>query len=208
MRYFVSMFTGIVTAVVPLVRAEPLPAGTRLVFRNPYGKLEIGESIAINGACMTVEAFSEGLEGEMAFFVSPESLRRTNLGALQAGGLVNLERALLASQRLSGHIVQGHVDGLAMLSHLSQEGEAWRLEFELPAELARYCVEKGSICLDGISLTINQILEPGNRLWIQVIPHTWQNTNLHSRKVGDALNLEVDILAKYIEGLCRPHLPR
>jgi riboflavin synthase len=202
------MFTGIVTAVVPLLRAEPQSAGTRLVFRNPYGKLEIGESIAINGACMTVEAFSEGSSAEMAFFVSPESLRRTNLGEILPGGFANLERALLASQRLSGHIVQGHVDGLATLASISQEGAAWRLEFDLPADLARYCVEKGSICLDGISLTINQILEPGNRLWIQVIPHTWQHTNLHSRKAGDRLNLEVDILAKYIEGLCRPHLAR
>jgi len=200
------MFTGIVTAVAPLLRAEPQPAGTRLVFRNPYGKLESGESIAINGACMTVESFTEGSTGEMSFFVSPESLRRTNLGAIAPGACANLERALLASQRLSGHIVQGHVDGLATLSSISREGDAWRLDFDLPADLARYCVEKGSICLDGISLTINQILEPGNRLWIQVIPHTWQHTNLHSRQAGDRLNLEVDILAKYIEGLCRPHL--
>ena len=106
------MFTGIVTATAALVRAEPQAAGARLVLENPYGRLEVGESIAINGACMTVEAFTDGDRAEMAFFVSPESLRRTNLGAVVPGGLVNLERALLASQRLSGHIVQGHVDGL------------------------------------------------------------------------------------------------
>jgi len=202
------MFTGIVTATAALLRAEPRPAGTRLVFENPYGALEAGESIALNGACMTVETFTEGERAEMSFFVSPESLRRTNLGGLAPGGRVNLERALLASQRLSGHIVQGHVDGLAVISSLAREGEAWRLEIELPSELARYCVEKGSICLDGISLTINQILPPGNRLWIQVIPHTWQQTSLAFRKAGDRLNLEVDILAKYIEGLCRPHHAR
>ncbi|NDD90572.1 riboflavin synthase [bacterium] len=200
------MFTGIVTAVAPLLRVEALSQGSRLVFKNPYGKLDLGESIALNGACMTVEGFSEGAQGEMSFFVSPESLRRTNLGFLTTGQKVNLERALPATGRLSGHIVQGHVDGLATLSACRPEGQAWRLEFDLPQELARYCVEKGSICLDGVSLTINQILPPGNRLWIQVIPHTWENTHFHERRVGDRLNLEVDILAKYVEGLCRPHL--
>ncbi|MBU6375918.1 MAG: riboflavin synthase [Bdellovibrionales bacterium] len=200
------MFTGIVTAVAPLLRVEALSQGSRLILRNPYGKLDLGESIALNGACMTVEGFSEGAAGEMSFFVSPESLRRTNLGFLTAGQKVNLERALPASGRLSGHIVQGHVDGLAKLVECRPEGQAWRLEFDLPQDLARYCVEKGSICLDGVSLTINQILPPGNRLWIQVIPHTWENTHFHERRVGDRLNLEVDILAKYVEGLCRPHL--
>lgn len=120
---------------------------------------------------------------------------------------MNLERALQMSSRLSGHLVQGHVDGLASVVSLSQEGTAWRLEVEVPQSLGRYCVEKGSICLDGISLTINQVLS-SNRLWVQVIPHTWENTNLRDKRVGDVLNLEVDILAKYVEALCRPHLDR
>jgi riboflavin synthase len=197
------MFTGIVTAVAPLVQSHPLALGSRLSFKNPYGKLDLGESIAINGACMTVESVSDGPDPEVTFFVSPESLRRTNLGTIPRGGIVNLERALLATDRLSGHLVQGHIDGLATILGLETQGDAWRLELEIPSELARYCVEKGSICLDGISLTINQILDPGNRLWIQVIPHTWTATNLHTKTVGEKLNLEVDILAKYIEKLSK-----
>ena len=201
------MFSGIVSAVVPVLRLEPVEQGFRLSVRNDYGSLEQGESIAVNGTCLTVEKYAAQSGGEITFFVSPETLRRTNLGSLSEGSWVNLERALSLSTRLSGHLVQGHVDGQAQVVGLSQEGSAWRLEIELEDSLIRYCVNKGSICLDGISLTINQILS-GNRLWIQVIPHTWENTNLRSKKLGDMLNLEVDILAKYVEALCRPHLDR
>lgn len=201
------MFSGIIASVVPVVRMESVDLGVRFELKNTFGVLDLGESIAVNGACLTVERFSTGDQAQMAFFVSAETLRRTNLGGLSVGARVNLERALQMSSRLSGHLVQGHVDGLASVVSLSQEGTAWRLEVEVPQSLGRYCVEKGSICLDGISLTINQVLS-SNRLWVQVIPHTWENTNLRDKRVGDVLNLEVDILAKYVEALCRPHLDR
>lgn len=198
------MFTGIVTACRPVRAIQDLGGSLRISVENPYGTLAPGESIAVNGTCLTVEAFSAG---EMSFFASPETLRRTSLRGLKAGELVNLERALLASDRLGGHIVQGHVDGLARLSKVTREGDAWRMEFGIPGEFSRYCIAKGSICLDGVSLTINAIEagDSGARLWVQVIPHTWQNTSLHCRKPGDTLNLEVDPIAKYVERLCQPY---
>lgn len=198
------MFTGIVTACRPVRAIQDLGGSLRISVENPYGALAPGESIAVNGTCLTVESFSAG---EMSFFASPETLRRTSLGGLKAGELVNLERALLASDRLGGHIVQGHVDGLARLSNVTREGDAWRMEFGIPGEFSRYCIAKGSICLDGVSLTINAIEagDSGARLWVQVIPHTWQHTSLHCRKPGDTLNLEVDPIAKYVERLCQPY---
>lgn len=199
------MFTGIVTACQPVLALAPSSGSLRIRVANPYGVLDSGESIAVNGTCLTVETFSES---EMTFFASPETLARTSLGSLQNGSLVNLERALRASDRLGGHIVQGHVDGLARLSGIRSEGDAWRLEFEIPAPFARYCIPKGSICLDGISLTINQVspVQGGSaKLWVQIIPHTWNHTHLHTLREGAAVNLEVDPIAKYVERLCQPY---
>ena len=195
------MFTGIVTACQPVLSIERLPHDcVRIRVGHSYGPLESGESIAVNGTCLTVETHDDR---EMTFFASPETLRRTSLGSLKPGDRVNLERALRASDRLGGHIVQGHVDGQATLTQVSREGDAWRLEFEIPAEFSRYCIAKGSICLDGISLTINEV--QGQKLWVQIIPHTWEHTHLHSKKTGDRLNLEVDPIAKYVERLCQPY---
>jgi riboflavin synthase len=199
------MFTGIVTSCQPVLALVPLSGSLRIRLANPYGKLDGGESIAVNGTCLTVETFTDS---EMTFFASPETLSRTSLGGLKAGSIVNLEWALLASDRLGGHIVQGHVDGLAKLESVAEQGDSWRLDFSIPAEFARYCIAKGSICLDGISLTINEVSpqpDGSSRLWVQIIPHTWKHTHLHTRRAGDVLNLEVDPIAKYVERLCQPY---
>lgn len=153
-----------------------------------------GDSVAVNGCCLTVA-------GEfMDFFVSSETLSLTNLEALRPGARVNLERALPVGGRFAGHIVQGHVDAVAKLARLEPEGDSWKLWFEIPEQLQKYCVPKGSVALNGISLTINEITH--NLLRVQIIPYTWSNTNLCSLQVGDYVNLEVDILAKYMERLC------
>lgn len=196
------MFTGLVSACAPVLKAESVGDSLRIRVANPYGKLTSGESIAVSGVCLTVEAFDDQ---EMSFFVSPETLRRTTLAHRT---FVNLERALLASDRLGGHVVQGHVDGMAEIVAIQNQDPVWRLEVRVPRALSKYCVAKGSICLDGISLTINEILdrnESGDRLWIQIIPHTWNHTHLHTLKVGEKMNLEVDLFAKYVERLCQPY---
>jgi riboflavin synthase len=200
------MFTGLITACAPLLASESVAGGRRLRLANPYGPLALGESIAVNGVCLTVETHDAET---MTFFASPETLGRTSLSRLQPGHLLNLERALRASDRLGGHIVQGHVDGLGRLETVRDDHGSWRLDFSLPAELARYCIVKGSICLDGISLTINgldPVVDDRMRLWVQIIPHTWQATHLHTLKPGDPVNVEVDPIAKYVERLCHPYL--
>ena len=177
-----------------------------LVLETGWNDLEPGESIAVNGVCLTVTEFAR--EGRATFFVSPETLSRTNLGRLAGGARVNLERSVRLESRLSGHLVQGHVDGKARLTSISPEGGAHRLELALPAELARYCVEKGSIALDGISLTINSLAagEGETRIGVTIIPHTWEHTNLNTARPGDDINVEVDVMAKYVERLCQPYL--
>jgi len=177
-----------------------------LVLETGWNDLEPGESIAVNGVCLTVTEFARG--GRATFFVSPETLSRTSLGRLASGAKVNLERSVRLESRLSGHLVQGHVDGKARVTSISPEGGAYRLELALPAELARYCVEKGSIALDGISLTINSLAagEGETRIGVTIIPHTWEHTNLNTARPGDDINVEVDVMAKYVERLCQPYL--
>jgi riboflavin synthase len=201
------MFTGLITACEPLLGSDAVAGGRRFRVANPYGALAAGESIAVNGVCLTVEQHDAS---GMTFFASPETLARTSLGALRVGRRVNLERALRASDRLGGHIVQGHVDGLGRLENVREEGGSWRLDFSLPAELARYCISKGSICLDGISLTLNGVgpMTADGRavVWVQIIPHTWHATHLHALAPGEPVNVEVDAIAKYVERLCQPYL--
>ena len=168
--------------------------------------LSLGESIAVNGVCLTVAKFT--VHGDADFFASAETLARTNLDQIIPGSHVNLERAVSLNTRLSGHMVQGHVDGKAILRSIIPEDGAYRLAFDLPQNLARYCVEKGSICLNGISLTINGLTELNNgdtQVAITIIPHTWEHTNLFAAKIGDAINVEVDVMAKYVERLCQPY---
>ena len=209
------MFTGIVEKLAPITRFErgtlKATPGAMLSIRTGYPDLSLGESVAVDGACLTV---LETSPEETLFFVSQETLSRTRLGALlgrpnPARGAVNLERALQLGARLSGHIVQGHVDGLARLRSLTPQGEAYLLEVEVPARLARYCVEKGSITLNGVSLTVNGIRHAGESATVSItlIPHTWSHTNLGALQPGDPLNVEVDVLAKYVESLF-PGVPR
>lgn len=201
------MFTGIITDVGQITAREELPDGVRLTVQTSHAGLALGESVAVNGACLTVESFADGPR----FFVSPETLKLTNLAALGPGAKVNLERALAVSAmpeaRLSGHIVQGHVDGIGALTSLtpvSDDGGATELRVKLPAGLVRYVVPKGSIAIDGVSLTVNAI--DGEEVSIMVIPHTLKHTGFHARRPGDAVNIEVDLIAKYVERLCTPYM--
>ena len=188
------MFTGIVEEV-GIVRV----AGQgRLVIaaREVMPTLEIGGSISVNGTCLTVTALDSD---EFSVDVVPETLRRTNLGLLSPNSPVNLERPLRADGRLDGHIVQGHVDGTGTISEISEDGEALMVRIEVPGQLARYVVEKGFIAVDGVSLTVVHCDEAG--FSVTVIPHTRDHTIFGSRGVGDAVNIEIDILAKYVKRL-------
>ena len=202
------MFTGIIQSVAPISRIEQAGESIRLRLDSGFTDLESGESIAVNGVCLTVAEFDKA--GDALFFVSPETLDKSNLGRLKEGARVNLERAVTLSTRLSGHLVQGHVDGLGKLVSIEPRSESYFLKFEIPARLARYCVEKGSIALNGVSLTINALERGAGAdsaiVSITLIPHTWTHTQFSSMRPGDAVNVEVDVLAKYVENLSQPYL--
>lgn len=190
------MFTGIVERTIPVRSLQPVQTGARLIldFGDLAKELTLGESVAVNGACLTVAEFlGEGV----AFDLLAETLRLTNLGDLAAGGVVNIERALRVGDRLSGHFVQGHVDDCAELLALNPVGQDHELVVRLPARFARYTIHKGSITVDGMSLTIAELKEDRFTIWIT--PHTFKVTNLAGRKAGERLNLEFDLLAKYME---------
>ena len=188
------MFTGIVEEAG---RVEFLNEGRlRIKAERVLEDLAQGDSISVNGACLTaVLVNSKAFEVDLV----PETLRRTNLGVLEQGSTVNLERSLAANARLGGHIVQGHVDAAAKISSMEAEVDAVNVRIEAPQGLMRYIVEKGFIAVDGISLTVVKAFS--SSFTTSVIPYTRQNTNLRGRKVGDLVNLEVDILAKYVESL-------
>jgi len=195
------MFTGIVERLVDVVAIEPTAAGRRLVVAAGYEETPtIGDSIAVNGVCLTVV---DAVAGQIAFDVVTESLDRSNLGSLEAGSQVNLERPMAAGGRFDGHVVQGHVDGRGTVVSRTSEGDADRLRVELPSDLARYVVEKGSITVDGVSLTVTAIGED----WFEfvLIPHTLDVTTLGKRGIGEHVNLEVDVIAKYVERLLEAH---
>ena len=188
------MFTGIVEEVGS-VRA----AGEgRLVIgaSDMLSDVKVGDSISVNGACLTVTTHDES---SFSVDVVPETLRRTNLGELEAGSPVNLERSMPAYGRFGGHMVQGHVDGTATIRSIRSEGDALMVVFDAPAPVMRYVVEKGFIAVDGASLTIVHC--DNFSFSVTIIPHTRENTVFKSKKVGDSVNLEVDIVAKYVERL-------
>jgi riboflavin synthase len=200
------MFSGIVDKIGVVSSAKHERGALVCSIATRYEDLALGESVAVNGVCLTVAALQGG--GGADFFASAETLARTNLGLLKPGSKVNLERAVSLNTRLSGHLVQGHVDGLAVLRAIEHDSGAWKLAADVPPGLARYCVEKGSIALNGISLTINEANALGDgtlRIGLTIIPHTWAHTNLHAANIGDAVNLEVDVFAKYVERLCQPY---
>ncbi len=222
------MFTGIIQATAHILEIEKQESAAQtersLKFRidTGFSDIALGESIAINGVCLTVFEIGKS-PSHAAFFASSETLDKTNLDSLTPTSIVNLERALPAidvlgspagspSQpvaRLSGHIVQGHVDGIGEFLSATPSGEARSLKFHLPPRLLRYCIEKGSITINGISLTLNTINDAAapnsyGEIEIMIIPHTWEHTNLKNLKPADPVNIEVDVIAKYVERLCQP----
>jgi riboflavin synthase len=201
------MFTGIIegTGAVAALAGAADGSGARLEVEAPWlaGRLGLGESVAVNGCCVTVaEVTAAGFAADLV----AETLRRTALGGLTAGDLVNLERPMALGGRLGGHLVQGHVDGVAKVLERTRVGEGEEVRVELPADLERYVVEKGSVAVDGVSLTVAGV-GPG---WFAValVPHTLEVTTLGRRRPGDRVQREVDVVAKYVERLVQPWADR
>lgn len=192
------MFTGLVQGAASVVSLSPRAAdGARLTLSHPLlASARPGDSIATNGCCLTVVDPS----GETASFdLLAETLRLTNLGGLVAGDVVNVEPSLLTTDRMGGHFVTGHVDDIGTIAFLGREGADWRLDIAAPESVLRHVVRKGCVAVDGMSLTVADLIPGGFRIWL--IPHTLEVTNLSRRKTGDRVNLESDLLAKYAEKL-------
>jgi riboflavin synthase len=190
------VFTGLVEEVGSLRARAPRGPGARVEIGCALGPLVLGESIAVDGVCLTVDVITKGgFEADC----SHETLARTTLGALALGGRVNLERAVAVGQRLGGHIVSGHVDGTGVVAEARRVGDAIHVAFTMPRDLARYVAEKGSICVNGVSLTVNAV--QGDRFTVVLIPHTQSKTTLDALAAGDRVNLEVDVLARYVARL-------
>jgi riboflavin synthase len=201
------VFTGLVSAVARVVSLRPGAAGGGAVLSvgrpADFEDVAVGESVAVSGVCLTV--VPPAAPGQpLVFDMSPETLARSSLGALVPGAGVNLERALRASDRLGGHVVAGHVDGTAEVLAVEASGSSWTFRFSLPAALARYAVEKGSISVDGVSLTVASLGD--GSFDVAVIPHTFSATTLGERVAGDRVNLEVDVLGKYVERILEARL--
>ena len=204
------MFTGIITGVGRITAAQPLgdsaQHGKRLTLQCPAHYLDdvtLGDSIALNGACMTVTTLDVAQQ-QFTIDISAESLAKT--AGLDAAGTVNLEKALRANDRLGGHLVSGHVDGIGRVTRFEQVGESWLLQILAPQSLAKYLAYKGSIVVNGVSLTVNRVddLPVGCQMSINLIPHTLQNTALGTLAVGSKVNLEVDLIARYVERMLNP----
>jgi len=190
------MFTGIIEEVGHIVAIED--SGEFRTLRVEAGAIldgiKAGASISVNGVCLTVRTCNAG---SFTADLSRETLERTSLNALHAGTVVNLERPMRADGRFGGHIVQGHVDGVGKIRSFDRDGDNWNLRVEFPESAARYIVHKGSIAIDGISLTVASLKTPV--LEVAIIPHTFENTNLRHAQAGDSVNLEFDVIAKYVE---------
>lgn len=199
------MFTGIVSAVGRVAKTTRATGngqretGLALTIRAPYKGLKKGESIAVNGACLTVERV---VKGGFTVHVVETTEGRTLFGEYREGRRVNLERALRATDRLGGHIVQGHVDGVAVVERAEQRGDAWVCDLRVPDAVREISVPHGAITVDGVSLTINE-LRAGNRVQISLIPFTREHTTLATLQAGDRVHVEGDVLAKYVRQLCR-----
>ena len=197
------MFTGIVREVGRVVAVEGGPEGRTLVVQAPATSAGtgVGDSVAVGGVCLTAESVDGG---RMRFHAVAETLSRTSLGRLTEGADVNVEPALRAGEPLGGHYVQGHVDGLGAIGSVEAEGDGLRVVVEAPPEILRYCVEKGSITVDGVSLTVAELLE--DAFAVALVPHTLEATTLRDLAPGQPVNLEADVLAKYVERLVAPGL--
>jgi len=192
------MFTGLIKEVGELISAKTIAEGKRLRIRAPKltPEIAIDDSVSVNGVCQTAVK----VDGDCFEMIAVHTtLEKTTLGNLVSGAKVNLELAVRASDRLGGHIVQGHVNGLATLIEIQNHGENFNLNFKIDPKLRRYIVDEGSIAIDGISLTVART--GSDWFGVTIIPHTWHNTVLGQRKLGDAVNIEVDVLAKYLENL-------
>ena len=207
------MFTGIITGVGRIVAVRDLGSslvhGKQLAVQAPQGYLDdvgLGDSIALNGACMTVTSLTPA-ERQFTIDVSAESLART--AALDRPGMVNLEKALRAHDRLGGHIVSGHVDGIGHVAHFAPAGESWLLKILAPAALAKFLAYKGSVTVNGVSLTVNTVTDSndGCEIGINLIPHTVENTALGALQAGDQVNLEIDLIARYVERMLGSRFP-
>jgi len=193
------MFTGIVSAVGEIVSVQETNGDRTLGIRaggvDP-ARARLGDSISVQGVCLTVTKLIAD-----AFYadVSRETLDKTTLNRIKVDDRVNLEPALRAGDPLGGHLVSGHVDAIGTLVAAREDARSWRMEFELPAELGRFVAPKGSICLDGVSLTVNEVR--GRRFDVNIIPHTFAVTSLGERRVGDAINIEIDLIARYLDRL-------
>lgn len=192
------MFTGLVKELGTLVATTSIAEGKRLRIRAPklISEINVDDSVSVNGACQTAMAIHDDCFDVIAVHTT---LEKTTLGALKAGDKLNLELAVKASDRLGGHIVQGHVNGVSRLIEINNHGENYDLRFSVDHKLRRYIVNEGSIAIDGISLTVSTSGE--DWFGVTIIPHTWHNTVLGQRKLNDFVNIEVDILAKYLENL-------
>jgi riboflavin synthase len=194
------MFTGIVQAIGTIARVEPRGGDTRLVVEAgrgfDTGDVAIGDSICVSGVCLTAVAVDTS---QFAADVSVETLSRTTLGMLKSGDCVNLEKSLRLADRLGGHLVSGHVDGVGHVVTVEPDARSQRWVFDAPSELSRYIAAKGSVCIDGVSLTVNEVAS--NRFGVNLIPHTIDATTFQHKRAGDPVNIEVDLIARYVERL-------
>ena len=198
------MFTGIIEATGKVLEIAPASDQVRIKLELPFAaELELGESVAVNGCCLTVAEFDEA---SACFDLLTQTLEVTSLGDLSVGAVVNLERAMGTGDRFGGHFVQGHVDTTGTILDLSKVGQDHRYEVEVPERILKLCLEKGSITLDGISLTSAELTEKSVVCWIT--PHTFEVTNLQHKQIGDRVNLEGDLFAKYIDQMLEKRLAK
>ena len=196
------MFTGLVEALGKISSVEKGVESAVFTFGSvPFAdQLQVGDSVSVNGTCLTVINHDDN---SFSVDVMTQTLKLTSLQTLQTGNGVNLERAALVSSRLGGHIVQGHIDGTGSIAFL-QPGEKWlQMDIQFPAELMKYVVPQGSICIDGVSLTVGSVSDNLNQITVWLIPETLAKTNLSAKNLGDLVNIEVDVLAKYVERLTK-----
>lgn len=196
------MFTGLVESLGKVASIEMATDSAVITFESvPFAdQLQVGDSVSVNGTCLTVTKFDSK---SFSVDVMTQTLKLTSLQNLQKGDAVNLERAVLVSSRLGGHIVQGHIDGTGSITKLAP-GEKWlQMDIQFPSELMKYVVSQGSICIDGVSLTVGSVADDANQITVWLIPETLAKTNLSAKKFGDLVNIEVDVLAKYVERLTK-----
>ena len=194
------MFTGLIQAVGQVAAIERQESSARLEISSKEIAAQIaqGDSVCINGTCLTVVSFDES---KFAVDVMVQTLNLTSTGSLEVGSAVNLELATRTADRLGGHIVQGHVDGVAKVVAISADSQWTRMDLSIPKDLMKYVVAQGSICVEGVSLTVGELNDPADQITVWLIPETLAKTNLSDKQVGDRLNIEVDVLAKYVERL-------